>query len=137
MYRHLQAKRGADALNVAYFAAAQALSCRHDWNPMARLEGIRQAWSSFEQAVSLQPDHPEPRFLRISIERHVPAFVPLTRYLHEDLRIFLENILAHERFDIPATDAAEMTAFLHRSRIGTVSQLQKTAELLQQLSSRT
>ena len=62
-----------DALVLGYKAAAQAIRAR-DASMFNKLTYVQDAAKTFEQAVSIDPQNPEIRFLRFSVESNLPPF---------------------------------------------------------------
>lgn len=85
-----------DALVLAYKGAAEAIRAR-DASMFNKLTYVQQAVRTFEQAVSLDPQNAEIRFLRFSVESNLPPFLGLSKHVDEDLALLLQSALAYPK----------------------------------------
>lgn len=85
-----------DALVLAYKAAAEAIRAR-DASMFNKLSYVQQAAHTFEQAVALDPDNAEIRFLRFSVESNLPPFLGLSKHVDEDRARLLQSALAYPK----------------------------------------
>ena len=60
-----------------------------------KLTYVQNAAKTFEQAVGLDPQNPEIRFLRFSVESNLPAFLGLSKHVDEDKERLLSAALSH------------------------------------------
>ncbi len=79
-------------IELAYVGATEALKAKHTRNPLRKLQFVRQALVILNQALQLQTDNLEIRFLRLSIQHHLPAFLKNQHLIEEDKSILLQNI---------------------------------------------
>ena len=85
-----------DALVLAYKGAAEAIRAR-DASMFNKLTYVQQAARTFEQAVSLDPQNAEIRFLRFSVESNLPPFLGLSKHVDEDRALLLQSALAYPK----------------------------------------
>ena len=102
-YQLLADYKDHDALVLAYKAAAEAIRAR-DASMFNKLTYVQNAAKTFEQAVGLDPQNPEIRFLRFSVESNLPAFLGLSKHVDEDKGRLLSAALSHpgSGFDVEA-----------------------------------
>jgi hypothetical protein len=77
---------------LAYKGAAEALLAQYGWNPVTRMNHLKQAAESMNTAVSRDTKNLEVRFLRFYFENSVPAYLGFGKHLEEDKKILLGNI---------------------------------------------
>jgi hypothetical protein len=95
-YKLLADYKAHDALVLGYKAAAEAIRAR-DASMFNKLTYVQDAARTFEQAVSLDPQNPEIRFLRFSVESNLPAFLGLSKHVDEDKEMLLNAALSHPK----------------------------------------
>ena len=93
-YKLLADYKDRDALVLGYKAAAEAIRAR-DASMLNKLTYVQDAAKTFEQAVGLDPQNPEIRFLRFSVESNLPAFLGLSKHVDEDKEMLLSAALSH------------------------------------------
>ena len=93
-YKLLADYKDRDALVLGYKAAAEAIRAR-DASMFNKLTYVQDAARTFEQAVGLDPQNPEIRFLRFSVESNLPAFLGLSKHVEEDKELLLNAALKH------------------------------------------
>lgn len=79
-------------LQHAFLASAQGLMGKYSYNPYYKLDYVKQCQSTFDLAISKDPNNPEIRFMRLAVEHYVPAFLGYSKHIDEDL-IFLFKYL--------------------------------------------
>lgn len=93
LYDHLsEAHKDKTPILVAYFAASLALQARHSLNPFFKLDYIKRSQIVFQEAVKLNPEDIEIRFLRFSIQLNTPLLLGLSPNLEEDKSLIISNI---------------------------------------------
>ena len=93
-YKLLADYKERDALVLGYKGAAEAIRAR-DASMFNKLSYVQDAARTFEQAVGLDPQNPEIRFLRFSVESNLPAFLGLSKHVDEDKEMLLNAALRH------------------------------------------
>ena len=100
-----------NALVLGYKGAAEAIRAR-DASMFNKLTYVQDAARTFEQAVSLDPQNPEIRFLRFSVESNLPAFLGLSKHVDEDKELLLSAALAHPKSGLDSEAFRTMRDFL-------------------------
>ncbi|MCC3153998.1 hypothetical protein LJ738_12990 [Hymenobacter sp. BT770] len=95
-YKLLADYKDGNALVLGYKAAAEAIRAR-DASMFNKLTYVQDAARTFEQAVGLDPQNPEIRFLRFSVESNLPAFLGLSKHIDEDKELLLNAALSHPK----------------------------------------
>jgi hypothetical protein len=93
-YKLLQNYAGQDALVLSYKAASEAIKAI-DASMIKNLTYVQQAARTFDQAVGLDADNPEIRFLRFSVESNLPPFLGLSKHVEQDKAFLLNAALQH------------------------------------------
>ena len=110
-YQLLQGYAGPDALVLGYKAASEAIKAR-DASLFDKLTYVQQAARTFEQAVGLDADNAEIRFLRFSIESNLPPFLGLSQHLDQDKAFLLNAALQHPRSGLDGEAFEAVRGFL-------------------------
>jgi hypothetical protein len=110
-YELLRDYQGQDALVLGYKGAAEAIRAR-DASMLNKLTYVQQAARTFEQAVALDPDNAEVRFLRFSVESNLPAFLGLSKHVDEDKAFLLAAALRHPQSGLDAEAFRTVRGFL-------------------------
>ncbi|ALI97873.1 hypothetical protein [Rufibacter tibetensis] len=121
--------QGKDPLKLGYKAVSHAIMAKHVWSPYAKLKYLRQSSQLFEDAVALDKQDPEVRFLRFSIENYIPRYLNMSSHLEEDKKIFMAAILRHPRSGISPETVKIMRDFLLRKELLTQQEQQQIAKL--------
>lgn len=110
-YKLLADYQDKDALVLGYKAASEAIRAR-DASMFNKLTYVQDAARTFEQAVRLDPQNPEIRFLRFSVESNLPAFLGLSKHVDEDKEMLLNAALNHPRSGLDAESFRTVRSFL-------------------------
>lgn len=90
--QYMNSVKHEDALLHAYFASAQALVSKHLSGPSDKLKYLRLADKSFEEAIQKNPNDAEVRFLRFSVQVHLPRFLGYSDDIKNDIAVMLQQI---------------------------------------------
>ena len=110
-YQLLADYKDRDALVLAYKGASEAIRAR-DASMFNKLTYVQDAAKTFEQAVSIDPQNPEIRFLRFSVESNLPAFLGLSKHVDEDKEMLLNAALSHPKSGLDAEAFRTVRDFL-------------------------
>lgn len=110
--KKMKAYEGKDAVVLAYKAASEAVMAKYVWNPYSKLKQIKTAAEIFDQAVALDEDHPEVRFLRFTVEHYVPRYLNLSQNIEEDKQVMFATLKEHPKSGISDELARTMRDFL-------------------------
>ena len=76
-------------LYLAYKGGAEALMAKHVYSPYKKLEYLASSMQTLTKAIAADPDNPEIRFIRFSIQYYAPRFLGFSRNLDEDARVMI------------------------------------------------
>ncbi|UPL50100.1 hypothetical protein [Hymenobacter sublimis] len=93
-YQLMAAYDKQDAVVLAYKAAAEAIRAR-DASMFNKLTYVQNASKLFDQAVKLDSNNAEIRFLRLSVESNLPGFLGLSPHVEEDRQFLVSTLLKH------------------------------------------
>lgn len=110
-YNLLRDYAGQDALVLGYKAASEAIKAR-DASMLNKLTYVQQAARTFDQAVRLDSDNAEIRFLRFSVESNLPPFLGLSKHVEEDRAFLLQAALQHPGSGMDAEAFQTVRGFL-------------------------
>ncbi|MBC7418811.1 MAG: hypothetical protein H7325_11725 [Pedobacter sp.] len=91
LYDKLNGLQRKTPIVVAYVGALQALKAKHAWNPYSKVANINRSLKTLAQAVKMDNNNLEIRFIRFSIEYHTPAFLGFGKDLEEDRKEILKH----------------------------------------------
>ncbi|WDF56558.1 hypothetical protein [Mucilaginibacter sp. KACC 22063] len=77
-----------------YLGALYGLKAKYTWNPYSKLKYVDNAQDAFAAAVKKDPHNMEIRFLRLSVEVNLPAFLRMSRHVDEDRVQIIEQLQA-------------------------------------------
>ncbi|MBD2715432.1 hypothetical protein KBK19_10330 [Microvirga sp. STR05] len=100
-----------NAVVLAYKAAAEAIRAR-DASMFNKLTYVQNANKQFEEAVKLDGDNAEIRFLRLSVESNLPSFLGLSGHVDEDRQFLVETLLQHPKSGLDAESFGLVRDFL-------------------------
>src|SRR5688572_28892964 len=88
---------GKEPVILGFKAVSEAVMAKHSWSPYSKLQHLKSSAALFDQAVMLDSDNPELRFLRYTVEFYVPRYLNLSGHVVEDKTIVLNSLLKHPR----------------------------------------
>jgi hypothetical protein len=88
----LSKENSQEPLRIGYKGALESLKAKHAFNPYTKMNYLKKAQKTFEQAISLSPDDVELRFLRFSVQHYLPAFLGASKHLEEDKGVIVQHI---------------------------------------------
>ena len=110
-YELMAAYHQHDAVVLAYKGAAEAIRAR-DAGMFDKLTFVQQAARTFDQAVQQDADNAEVRFLRLSVESNLPAFLGLSQHVDEDRDFLVKTLLNHPKSGMDTEAFALVRDFL-------------------------
>ncbi len=85
-----------DALLLAYKAALNGIKANEALFPFSKLRYLNDSLAEFKKAVSLNPENIEIRFLRFTIEHHIPSMLNMGNNLQKDKLKIIEGFESSE-----------------------------------------
>ena len=97
---------------LAYKAVSEAIMAKHVWNPYMKMKHLNKSSEIFEQAVQLDSQHPEIRFLRFTVEHYVPRYLNMSKNLEEDKAQIIAGLQRHPKSGLTTEMARNMRDFM-------------------------
>ncbi|RDV15770.1 hypothetical protein DXT99_07115 [Pontibacter diazotrophicus] len=91
-HKKMSAYNDDDPLLLAYKAASEAVMAKYVWNPYSKLKQVKTANAIFEDAVALDNDNAEIRFLRFTLQHYVPRYLNLSGQVEEDKNLIIRSL---------------------------------------------
>jgi hypothetical protein len=110
-YQLMSAYHEQDAVVLGYKAAAEAIRAR-DASMFNKLTYVQNATKQFDEAVKLDANNPEIRFLRLSVESNLPSFLGLSQHVDEDRQFLLNTLLQHPKSGLDAESFGLVRSFM-------------------------
>lgn len=80
-----------DPIYLGYLGGLQAIKANHVFNPIRKLSTFNKGKNNIEKALKLSPRNPEIRFIRLSIQKNIPAFLGYKDNVQEDIKFINSN----------------------------------------------
>ncbi|MEL6675882.1 MAG: hypothetical protein AAFR61_26985 [Bacteroidota bacterium] len=114
-WHHMSAYQGLDAVTLAYKASARALMARVGWNPFDKLTHVKASMKLFREAIQIDPQHLEVRFLRFAIQHHLPSIIDESENLEEDKAVMMTQFPNYPHAQLSRTHAEAFLRFFKES----------------------
>jgi hypothetical protein len=88
---------GKEPVILGFKAVSEAVMAKHAWSPYSKLKHLKNSAALFDQAVVMDSDNPELRFLRYTVEYYVPRYLNLSAHVQEDKTIVVNSLLKHPK----------------------------------------
>lgn len=118
-----------NAVVLAYKAASEAILAKHTGGLFDKLDRVKVAGKQFDQAVALDPKHPEIRFLRFSVESNLPGFLGASKHVQEDKHLLVQTLLSHPKSGLDAEAFQTVRDYLVRGNHLTDEQAERLRKL--------
>ena len=84
LYNSLGKLRVKSPVVLGYMGGLDALKAKHAWNPYSKIRFLSASENVLQQAINADPHNIEIRFVRFSIEYHLPGFLGMAKNLADD-----------------------------------------------------
>ncbi len=95
--QHLAKYKGNEVLVQGFQAGIEGVGAKYASGLYSKLKHLRSSAQAFEKVISKEPYNPELRFLRYTIEYHVPRYLLMSGHLQDDKKVILKNLLTYPR----------------------------------------
>lgn len=89
-----------EPLILAYQGVSEALMAKVRWDPFRKLSHLSDAREMLDEAIERDANNIEIRFLRFSLEYHVPSILRINEHLVEDKQVMLTNLRLLDQFEL-------------------------------------
>lgn len=106
-----------DALTLAYKGSTEALKAKHAWNPYTKLDYMNSFDKIINEAVRMNSDDVEIRFLRYSVQLNTPKYLGLSKNLAEDKSMIVNLFLQKRIKNKDKVMLTEIYQFMLKSKV--------------------
>ncbi|MGN6615741.1 MAG: hypothetical protein ACTHJ5_01075 [Ilyomonas sp.] len=93
MIKELKPVEGNDVY-LAWLGGYQTIWANHVFNPLSKLKTFNEGKKNIEKAVNNDPQNPEIRLVRLSVQKNAPSFLKYQGDIEEDEAFIRKNISA-------------------------------------------
>lgn len=111
-HKYMEDYDGHDGRILAFKAASEAVMAKYSWSPVSKMSHLKKSAAIFDEAVKMDADDPEIRFLRYTVEYYVPRYLNMSSNVPEDKRIVLNSIMNYPKSGLAAEPCRIMRDFL-------------------------
>lgn len=104
--------KDSSAIVEAYRGAAWALRAKVAWNPMAKLSYLKKSQKALEVSIGKDSSNLEIRFIRYSIQFHLPGYLGMSNDMEEDFSLIKTNLINYASPDLPSDIAQFIVKFV-------------------------
>lgn len=79
---------------LAYLGGYQTIWANHVFNPFSKLKTFKEGKKNLERAVNREPQNPEIRLVRLSVQKNAPSFLGYRNDIEKDKSFIRKNINA-------------------------------------------
>lgn len=108
----------------AYKAASEALIAKYSWNPVTKFNYLNHAQQLLEEAVSKDALNVEIRFLRLYIEKSIPAYLGMSKNIKVDKQVIIDNIELLPQINIGADISSYIINYITSPEISTAEEIE-------------
>ena len=95
-----QSKSITTSLKNAYSAAAQMASAKYSINPVTKLQAFNLGKVKLEEAIQADINNIELRYIRISIQKNIPAILNYSKQITEDKQYIIKHLKTIKTNDV-------------------------------------
>lgn len=114
----------------AYRAAGEAMMAQTLWNPLGKLSQVNRYEKLILEAIEMDMNNLEIRFLRFAIEFHLPRILMMSKHLEEDRDFIVSNLWRCEEMNIDPEFERYITYFMNETGMLLPEQITVIKELL-------
>lgn len=103
-------------LLTAYIGALEALKAKNSWNPYSKVKYLVQSGKTLQKAVDESPENMEIRFVRFSIQYHLPRFLGLNNDMTDDKNVIILQLKQKHYGSADRVFVANIIQFLINSK---------------------
>jgi hypothetical protein len=122
LYTVLEKMPGKSPVIIGYLGTLESLKGKHAWNPYTKVKHLNAGQKILQQAITADPHNIEIRYLRFSIEYHLPGFLGMAKHINEDRDELLVQLAAKNHGTADKQLTGNMIRFLLESKKCTAQQ---------------
>ncbi|KQR72432.1 hypothetical protein [Pedobacter sp. Leaf176] len=111
------------ALIKAYSGTLEALKAKHSWSPYNKIKYVKASLKTLKEAIDMDRENMEIRFMRFSIEHYTPGFLGFSKDLDGDRKELIKHY-KNRNFGVADTEIVKnIAAFLINSERCTAEEI--------------
>ena len=122
-YKRMSVLEEQDPVVLAYKGVSEALMAKVKWDPFSKLAHLADARDMIDDAIKMDHDNLEVRFLRFSLEYHVPQIFRISRNMEEDKGVILSNLRGLDGYYFEDDMVQFILNFLDESQLCTTDEV--------------
>ena len=91
-YKRMSVLEEQDPVVLAYKGVSEALMAKVKWDPFSKLAHLADARDMIDEAIEMDRNNLEIRFLRFSLEYYVPSIFRISKNMEEDKEVIIANL---------------------------------------------
>lgn len=91
MIDELDREKNNSATYLGYLGGLQTIWANHVFSPISKWNTFKKGKGNIEQAIKIEPDNVELRFIRLSIQKNIPSFLGYKSNIDEDIEFIKKN----------------------------------------------
>ncbi|TRX53710.1 hypothetical protein FNH22_20360 [Fulvivirga sp. M361] len=104
-------------LMLAYQGAAKALIAKYSWNPVTKINALNNLQKLMAEAVRMDTNNLEIRFLRFYIETNIPQYIGYKKSTEKDWDILIKNVAIVKDLNIEKDISDYILSFMRQTII--------------------
>ena len=117
-------------LVTAYKAATLAILAKPGWNFFKKISYLKQSKHNFVDAIERNDTDVEIRFLRLSVEHHLPKYLGLSKNIETDKKMIMEKITSFSQKKLSPEIANYIVTFAIESGIYSQDEIELVKKML-------
>ena len=111
-HKFMAGYEGKEPIIIGFKAVSEAVMAKYAWSPYSKLKHLKTASALFDQAVMLDAENPEIRFLRYTVEYYIPRYLNMSSHIEQDKKMVVESLLKYPKSGLDAETYRLMRDFL-------------------------
>lgn len=91
MIDELDREKNNSATYLGYLGGLQTIWANHVFSPISKWNTFKKGKGNIEQAIKIEPENVELRFIRLSIQKNIPSFLGYKSNIDEDIEFIKKN----------------------------------------------
>lgn len=91
MIVELDREKNNSATYLGYLGGLQTIWANHVFSPISKWNTFKKGKGNIEQAIKIEPENVELRFIRLSIQKNIPSFLGYKSNIDEDIEFIKKN----------------------------------------------
>jgi hypothetical protein len=115
VYEKFEAVENPSAKLLAYKGALEAIMTRTTWNVFKKIGFLNKSQETFEEAIALDSNNVEVRFMRLSVEHSIPGYLGYSVHMKKDKKFVVSHISEFNPVKMDPQILKEILNFVQKS----------------------